>query len=380
MLALALLVIAGDMIRSFIQLRHQPPGFRTENLVTLRVSLPEAKYGQNQFSPSQIVTLTLDSVAERIASLPGVRDVAYATLLPRSQSDPRSRFTLPEQRESLGGEAPIASWRAVSANYFTMMGIRILDGRGFDPQDKFGQDLVIVVSNALARRYFPGESAVGKQLFLFDAPRRIVGVAGDVLVNRSADAPGCIYLPHAQSPRLSMSFLVRTATDPSSILANLPATVWEIDRDQPVSNVMTYEKYADLQFAGRRLTTTMLIAFCVLALIMAAVGLYGLISYLVVQRTKDFGIRMALGASRADIFASVMREALLVTVAGAVAGAALLAVARRALSGFFGDILQGDWVTPVAVACLLVIVTALASFMPAARATYIEPATALRES
>ncbi len=378
MLALSLLVVGGDMIVGFLKLRNQQGGFDAEGLVTMRVSLPTAKFAKEQFTATQTVTPTFDRIRSKVAELPGVSGAAYTTQLPRSQSDPRVRFTLPEQRAAVGGEAPLASWRAVSLGYFELLAIPILQGRTFQSQDSITADLVAVVSQALARRYFPDGNVLGKQIFIFDAPRRIVGVVGDVLMDRSAVFGPAIYLPHPQSPRLAMTFMIKTSGDPASLLASLPSRVWQVDAEQPVSNVMTYETFSELQFAGRSLTTGMLMAFCLLALVMAAVGLYGLISYLVVQRTKDFGIRLTLGASRPRIFALVMREALLVSGMGVLAGVAVLVAARRVLAGFLGNVLNESWTLAVVVAVLLICVSVVASLIPAARATSIEPARAVR--
>ena len=379
-LAVALLAIGGDMILSFVRLRTHNPGFNPSNLLTARVSLPDARYAGMQFHPFQRVTATLDSVSEHIATLPGVQGVAYTTVLPRSESDPRTRFYRPDQRVIHGGEAPVASWRAVSANYFDVLGIPLLEGRKFTQYDRFGLNLAVIVSKSLAERNFGGESAVGKRIFVFDEPRLIVGVVGDVLLNRSSTAPATIYLPHHQSPRINVSFLVRTAGDPQSIANSLSAKVWEVDRDQPVSNIMTFDEYADLQFSGRRMTTSLLTGFCVLAIVLAVVGLYGLTSYLVSQRSKEFGIRVAMGAASGDIFGVVMREALAVAGAGAIAGLVTVVIVRQTLQTWFAGILQSQWWMTAVVAGILLLIAALASLLPAVRATSIDTAVLLRES
>jgi putative ABC transport system permease protein len=380
MMAVTLLTIGTGMIRNFLALRNHYPGFDTKGLVTMRVSLPAAKYGAGQFSKDQIVTIAFNQIADSIRSLPGISDVSYITVLPRNESDPRARFSIPESRQLQGGEAPIASWRAISNNYFQMMRTPLLKGRNFTNQDKFGQDAVIIISNTLARQVFPGQDPVGKQLYFFDTPRRIVGVVADVLLNRSNEPQPCIYLPHQQSPRLSMNLLVRVNGNPANVIGSIPGKVWGVDMDEPVSNLMTYESYADLQFAGRRFIANLLIVFCILALLMGAVGLYGLVNYLVIQRTKAFGIRMALGAQRSSIFAGVLKEALIMSGIGAVMGVLVLLVAGRTLASFFGDIIQWDWPTSLCVVVLLLAVSVLASLLPARRATSIEPVSALRES
>jgi putative ABC transport system permease protein len=378
MLTVALLAVGAQMTRGFLDLRYRNPGFDTAGLVTMRVSLPASKYGKGQFSETQTVTRTLDQIGERLASLPGVRGVSYVTVLPRSASDPRARFTLPEQQGALGGEAPSASWRAVSTNHFPVLGVPLLKGRNFTDHDKFGTDAVIIVSESLAMRVFRGADPVGKQLYLFDTPRQIVGVVPDLLLTRSGETQPCIYLPHLQSPRLGVSYLLRVEGDPSAVLRDIPARVWEVDKDQPVSALMTYEAYEDLQFAGRRMTTTLLVIFCAVAVVMATVGLYGLVSYLTTQRTKEFAIRMTFGASRTNIFASVMKEVMLITAVGAAAGLAAYLALRGALAGLLGDVLREDWNTLWVLLAGLFTVSALAGIVPAARATAIELADALR--
>jgi putative ABC transport system permease protein len=379
MLTVALLAIGGQMTRGFLALRYQSPGFDPTGLLTMRVSLPTNKYGKGQFSETQTVTRTLDQIAERLQTLPGVKGVSYTTVLPRSASDPRARFMRAEQQGAmLAGEAPSASWRVVSTNYFPMMGVPLLKGRNFTEHDKFGSDAVIIISNSLAKKLFPGQEPVGKQLYFFDTPREIIGVTQDVLLTRSADALPCIYMPHQQSPRLGVNFLLRVDGDPPTILKNIPARVWEVDKDQPVSGLMTYESYEDLQFANRRLTATLLVIFCSIALVMATVGLYGLISYLTTQRTKEFAIRMTFGATRANVFTSVMKEALLITSIGVAAGLAAYLVLKQALSGLLGDIVQNDWSTTGLMIAGLVVVSALAGIIPAVRATSVELSAALR--
>jgi putative ABC transport system permease protein len=379
MLAVALLSIGTDMVRTFLNLRSRPPGFDASHLITMRVSLPAAKFAQNQFSSSQTVTLTFDRIAEKLRSLPGVESLAYTTVLPRSDSDPKSRFVLPENRQKLGGDAPVASWRAVSAGYFHALRVPILEGREFTEDDRFGKEQVVVISAAAARRFFPGKSALGKQVFLFDAPRRVVGIAGDTLLNRTLEFRPCIYLSHSQSPRLTMHFLIRTAANPAGIMSHLAPLVWAVDPEQPVGDIMTFQDYADLQFAGRRLITNLLVSFCVVALVMAAVGVYGLISYLVGQRKKEIGIRIALGASKSRIFGNVMREACGVAAIGCVAGIILLLATRRALAGFWGGILETDWSIPIVAGAVVLVIAAAATLIPATRATGVPPNIALRE-
>lgn len=372
MLAVGLLSVGGDMIVSFQQLRNAYPGFDPTHLLTARISLPAATYGANQFSEEQRVTRTLDDMAAHIASLPGVQAVAYATLLPRGESDPKAQFYPKDQRKLMGGEAPVASWRAVSVGFFQVLKVPLLEGRLFTSQDAFGKELVIVVSKAFAERTFPGRSAVGQQIVFFDAPRRIVGVVGNVLWTRSATAPPCIYLPHGQSPRLAVSFVARTQVDPSAIAASLPAKVWEVDPKLPVSQVISFEQYADLEFSGMRLVTQLLTATCLLAIVLATVGLYGLVSYMVSERTNDFAIRMALGGQRRHIFMLVISEAAKAAIPGIIAGALAVVLAREVLAAWFEGILHGGWLFTFLVSDLLVLTVGLASVWPAVRASFTD--------
>lgn len=177
-----------------------------------------------------------------------------------------------------------------------------------------------------------------------------------------------------------MNFLVRAQGDPTLWMSHIPEKVWAVDRDEPVSNLMTYEYYADLQFAGREFISDLLTAFCILALVMAAIGLYGLVNYIVIQRTKAFGIRMALGAQRPSIFVGVLKEALAMSGIGVAMGILVLLIARKMLTSFFGEIIKWDWLTLIVVVASLLAVSILASVLPARRAISVEPVMALRES
>jgi putative ABC transport system permease protein len=376
-LAIVVLSMGADMVRGFTQLRNLKPGFDTSALVTMRVSLPAAQYTENQFSPTQTVTATFDKMTERIAAHPGVTGVSYMTVLPRSESNPRVRFTLPQQRHALGGDAPIASWRAVSVGFFAMMGIPVIEGREFHSHDTFGKALSIVINETLAHQLFGGDYAVGRELYVFDEPRTVVGVVGDVLLTLNAEPTPTIYLPHGQSPRLSMAFLVRTRGDLADVMSSLPSAVQHVDRSRPVTAVMPFEEYINLQFAGSRLTNSLLVVFCILALVIASMGLYGLISYSVSQRRDEFAIRMALGALPDHIFKLVSKEALALMAAGVLVASPALIAGRRILSLYLGEIVQNNWSTTLSVLGLIIVVGFLSSVLPALRAARIQPSTAL---
>jgi hypothetical protein len=239
-----------------------------------------------------------------------------------------------------------------------------------------------VVNESLARRLFDGQEAVGRQLYVFDEPRVIVGVVGDVVLDRGTGPTPCIYLPHAQSPRLAVAFVARApASGPaSSLLAGMPAAVQAVDRDQPVTSLMSFQEHVELEFAGRRLTNGLLVVFCALALVIAAIGLYGVISYVVSQRKREVAIRMAIGAAPERIFRLILIEGLAVMGAGVAVALVLLVASRQALDEYMGGLVHAEWTTTAGVVFVIVLVGALSSMLPALRAARTPPNAALREA
>jgi putative ABC transport system permease protein len=378
-LTLALLVGAGLLIRSFWRLQQVDPGFKTDSILTLRLSLPRSKYSEE----AQVVSF-YERLQERLSALPGV-EAASATngiLLPmvtnssifaieNKPQDPRERqFELP--------------FNAVMPNYFQTMGVQLLSGRAFTAQDARDKPRVAIVNETFVKHYFPNEDPIGRRFTFFDANDNtqwitIVGVVRDTK-RQGLDQPIRMesWLPHAQSQSRSMEVVLRTAGDPLTLSQTAREVVWSLDRDLPIPKMETVERVLSENVAQRRLNMLLLGLFALVALILAAVGIYGVMSYAVTQRTNEIGIRMAMGAKASAVLWLVVRQGMLLVLAGVVIGlAATFALTRLMASLLFG-VSATDPITFVAIAALLTGVALVACWIPARRAAKVDPMVALR--
>jgi putative ABC transport system permease protein len=378
-LALLLSVGAGLMIKSFMRLQQVSPGFEPNNLLTMNIALPRQKYQQPQQANA-----FFDQLAERIKTLPGVKSVSGIDPLPFSNSNATTGFLIEGAPDVPLAERPDVGERAVTPAYFETMGIPVLKGRSFTAQDRDNTPHVIIVNEALASRYWPNQDVMGKRLGFAEDPskqswREIVGVVGNVKhQGLEAEAKPEVYFPYQQLPKNFMSVVVRTSSDPMSMIPAIRSQISIIDKDQPVFDIMTMDQRLAKSVASNRFVMLLLGTFSVLALGLAAVGLYGAMSYLVTQRTQEIGLRMALGASRMDVFKLVvgkgMRLALIGIGIGLVASLALTRVMRSVLF----EVTPTDALTFVIVSVVLLTVTLLACYIPARRATNVDPLTSLR--
>lgn len=377
--ALLLSVGAGLMIKSFIRLQQVSPGFEANNILTMNISLPRQKYREPQQANA-----FFDQLAERIKSLPGVKSVGGIDPLPFSNSNVSTNFVVEGAPAVALADRPDVGERAVTPTYFETMGIPVLKGRAFTAQDRDNTPHVIIVNEALASRYWPNQDVLGKRLGLEDDPskltwREIVGVVGNVKhQGLEGEAKPELYLPYQQFPKNFMSVVVRTSSDPVSMIPTVRSQVFAIDKDQPVFDIMTMDQRLAKSVASSRFVMILLGAFSVLALGLAALGLYGAMAYLVSQRTQEIGLRMALGASRSDVFKLVvgkgMRLAIIGTALGLVASLAL----TRLMGTLLFEVTPTDALTFVIVSVVLLIVALLACYIPARRATNVDPLTSLR--
>jgi len=383
-LALVLLVGAGLMIQSLRNLLNTDPGYRTEGLLTVRVALPSSRYDD------QAASAFWDRILERTRALPGVTSAGMISHLPLSRSywsgtttvdrsdavetDPRFPFPNIE-----------ADRRMVSTGYFETMGVDVVSGRAFTESDADGAPLVAMVDEEFARRFWPDEPAVGRRIavsFGDDGPvwRDVVGVVrhsrhyGLESVGREQ-----VYMPYPQFTPNTAYLTVRTAGDPEALIPTVRGEVWALDPEQPISDVRTMRERVASAVAAPRFDLLLLGTFAAIALVLAAVGIYGVISYSVGQRTHEIGVRMALGASRDAVRTLVLKQGMFVALGGVAIGL----VAALGLTRLLGTLLYGvsptDPITYAVVAAILSGIAALACLVPAMRATRVEPVSVLRE-
>jgi putative ABC transport system permease protein len=365
-----LLISTGLLLRSFLLLRAVDPGVRPQRLLTAQVVLPKKLYDKKEL---QIAFA--DRFVERIGALPGVESAAITNSLPMAYNFLLSvDFTLdpatPEKN---------VFCRAITPAYFRTMGIPLLAGRPFEPADA-ARGGVTIVNRAFARKYFPDRDPVGRSLrFGPVTSATIVGIAADVK-NRALDAKADeeIYLPFAQMPNLFLDLAIRATSDPAPLVNRVRAELRSIDPNQPLSRVLTMEKILDDEVAPRRFQAALLGTLAALALLLAIVGIYGVVAYSVGLRTREIGIRMALGAQRPEVLRLVLRRGMMPVLMGVAAGIPASLAATRALESWLYGVHAIDAVTYVGVAVLMLAVPLLASYLPARRATTIDPLVALR--
>jgi putative ABC transport system permease protein len=378
-IAVVLLVGAGLLIQSLWRLRNVSPGFESQNLLTFAVGIPDVKYPTEKQDP-----FYRDLVA-RVQALPGVRSASAIIPLPLSGDQFRISFAI-DGRPVAKGDQPSADFFAVSDDYFKTMGIPLMSGRVFTQRDSVDAPGTIIINQEFARQYFPGENPIGKRLKPGISTtekeadwREIVGVVGDVRNrNLSSELRAGYFVPQAQVPFNQMSIIVRTTGDPKTLVTAVQNEVHAMDKELPVFNVKTMEEYISATVAAPRFNATLLVIFASVALVLTIVGLYGVMSYTVAQRTNEIGIRMALGAQRGDVLRLIVSQGLILVVLGlgiGLTGALALTWVMQSL--LFG-VNAKDPITFAAVATLLALVALLACYIPARRATRLDPLSALR--
>jgi putative ABC transport system permease protein len=380
-LAVVLLVSAGLLIRSFQLLRQVEPGFNPENALTMRMVLPFPKYAKQEARRA-----FYDEVLRNVEEVPGVEAAGVITFLPLSFNGMNFSFTVDGRAAPSDMNLPFALFRVVSPDYFRAMGIPLQRGRFFEAHDSPDSTPVTVINRRLAERYWPGEDAIGKRLKVgpADSPNAwltVVGVVGDVRQTGLYEQKLEFYVPYMQERRAFMAprdLVVRTKADPGVIAAAVRQAVWAVDKDQPVSNVRTMDQVFAAAISQERFQALMLGLFAALALVLACVGLYGVISYSVVQRTHEIGVRMALGAQPVDVLRLVIRQGMSLTFAGLVVGIVAGTFVTRVLSDMLFGVTPRDPLTFAGVPVLLLVVAFLACYVPARRATRIDPLQALR--
>jgi putative ABC transport system permease protein len=385
-ISLVLLVGAGLLLRSLHALLRQDLGFNFHNVLAFSVNLPDSAYPSDKTSPyySAAAVRFDHDFTRRLRSLPGVIDVGQTSGIPASGGSGTIRFVVEGRTTALGqeDECQIIS---VSAGYFSSLKIPLVDGRFFSANDTKDAPGTVVVSRAFVKAYLSGENPIGKRIrFTFSAQNpflQIVGVAGDTAsIDIAAPPPAIIYTANDQGPSTYLSYLVRTAGEPAAFVGTARAALHEMDPQLPMIQPQSLEEIANQSPSVflRRYSSYLIGSFAALALILAIVGLYGLISHMVFQRTREIGIRVALGAQRRDILRMVLRQGIVATLAGVAIGIVAALALTRLLSSLLFGVTPGDWVTFLSVAVLLLVVALVACSIPARRATRVDPIVALR--
>jgi putative ABC transport system permease protein len=384
-LSMVLLVGTGLMARSFLRLREVDPGFRGEHVLTMTVSLP-APLGTPSMADFARYASYFHRAGERLGQLPGVVAAGAINIVPMSGNSTDFSFDI-ENYVPKGVMRPDNELREVTPGYFAAMSIPLVAGRTFTDGDVREAPQVVVINQAMARRYWPdGENPIGKRVKLHSGARygmgwsTIVGIVGDVH-HFGFDAPprAEIYFPHAQLPRSSqLTLVIKTTGDPAAMAPSARAALAELDANQPVFDVRTMNEVMAQSLAPRRFALLLMVLFAVVALVLAAVGIYGVMSYTVAQRTQEIGIRVALGATPGDVLGMVVREGMLLVSLGLFVGMGAALALGRVVASLLYAVETSDLVTYAAIAATLASVALVAILIPARRATRVEPMLALR--
>jgi putative ABC transport system permease protein len=380
-LALVLLISAGLLIRSFLQLQQVNAGFDPANVLTMSVQLPESKYEQGVQ-----VSAFFEQTLERIAALPGVESAGGITTLPLSGNSMRTTFTVQNRPAPVPGQEPLAQLRAVTPGYFRTLRIPLLRGEEFTENYKKDRPGRIIINDTMARRFFPDEDPIGLRLSIGlgiddndPTAWEIIGIVGDVR-HASLDAEPIpeMYVPHSQQSWPFLTLVVRSSSDPMALAGPVRSQILALDNDQPVSGIRSMEGMVSASIAQPRFYLLLLSIFAALALVLATVGIYGVLSYSVTQRMHEIGIRMALGAKQSDVIKLVVGQGMMLALVGVAIGLVSAFVFTRLMSSMLYGVSATDPVTFAALALLLTAVALLASYIPARRATKVDPMIALR--
>jgi len=378
-LSLVLLAGAGLMFKSFLNLLRTSPGFRTENVLSMNLLLPRARYGE----PAPRAAF-IEQVVGRISALPGVEAAAAVNHLPLAGSNSSNSFRVEGVPDPPPGQSYSGRYRVCTPRYFETMGIPLRVGRGFGPQDRAGAPPVVVVNETLARRFWPGADPIGRRLRFTGPPERnpwmqVIGVVGDVKHEMNIPIEPEYYLPHAQDPWNSMALVARTSAEPLALAATVRSEVLKLDRDQPVFEIRTMEQIRGRSTFLWSFSVKLLSIFALVALLLAALGIYGVMSYSMSQRTHEIGIRMALGARPRDVSRMVIGRGLKLALGGVALGLAGALALTRLMASLLFEVGAADPLTFAAIASLLTAVALVACWIPARRATQVDPLLALRE-
>lgn len=380
-ISLVLLIGAGLLINSFLRLRNVDPGFRADNLLTMTIVVAESKYTELE----QLSAFYTDLI-QRVQSLPGVRSAAVTTNLPLYRQGNTSSIYIEGRPDPPPQQEPVVVIRVVSPGYFDTMTIPLLSGRNINDQDSLtARNASVVISETMARQHWPNEDPIGKRISLRQRRSeedwiQVIGVVKDVRqFELTAEPRPQMYLSYRQAPFfIPRDLVVKTDVEPASLAASVRKAVWEIGKDQPVSDIRTMDEILGESIARQRFSMLLLAIFAGVAMVLAGVGIYGVMSYSVAQRTHEIGIRMALGAQTGAVLKLAVGYGMKLVITGIVMGLVAAFALTRLMSTLLFDVTPTDPTTFTLISLLLVAVAAIASYIPARRATKVDPIVALR--
>ncbi|HEX8140365.1 MAG TPA: ABC transporter permease [Pyrinomonadaceae bacterium] len=377
-LSLVLVTSAGLMLKSFMRLQTVNPGFKAENLLTMRVILPGRKYRDE----SKRIAF-FKQATERISRLPSVESAGAVSFLPFAGLGAATGFTIEGRPAPQAGQGPTTDVRVTDAGYFRTMNIHVIRGRTFTDEEATEKRGVALINETMARKYFAGEDPIGKRLTVNmgekPSPTVIVGVVGDVKhLSLDSEVKATVYWPHPELAYTGMTIVARTGGDPLSLASAAQREIQQIDPEQPVSDIRTMEQLLASSVGRVRFNTLLLGTFAGLALVLAAVGIYGVMSYSVTQRTREIGIRIALGARSSDVLKMIIGQGMRLALAGVALGLVASLLLTRLMKSLLYEVTATDPVTFTAVSLLLSAVALLACYLPARKATRVDPMEALR--
>ena len=377
-LSLVLLIGAGLLFRSFLALLKTDAGFNPDGVLTMNLNLPVARYRDEKQRGNFYADLV-----QRVKTLPGVQSAAVVNYLPLGGANSSDTFLVEGQPEPARGQENSGRYRVCTPDYFQTMGISVLKGRAFTDQDQSGAKPVIIVNETLARRYWPNGEALGKRI-RFEGPldkspwMEVVGIVQDVKHDLNLPITPDYYLPHAQDSWNAMVLVARTTVDPGSMAGPIRQQVLAIDKDQPVFGVYTMREVRAISITLYTFGFAMMAIFAIVALVLASIGIYGVMAFAVTQRTQEIGIRMALGARAADVLKLVVANGMSLAGFGVIAGLAGAFGLTRLMASLLFNVSPTDMVTFALVTIGLLLVALIACYIPARRATKVDPLTALR--
>jgi len=372
-LASMLLIGAGLAMKSFVNLQRVNPGIRPHHVLTFRMRLPT----DNLYTSDREQAAFYRRVLDKVEQIPGIQSAGLTDVLPLGQQNDREYFTI-ENRPLPAGQSLVADFRRISPLYLNTMGIALLQGRLLSDRDGRDTPPVILIDETLARQYWPSENPIGRRMRLWGEFREVVGIVSQVHHYGLEKQPEpTIYAPYEQMPDKAMALAVRTTVETQAVVKAVKQAVWSVDRRQPVFQIRSMDEYMSLADTAPRISTVLLAVFAGISMLLAALGIHGVVSYGVAQRTREFGLRMALGSTPGQLKALVVRSGIRTALIGLVAGMAGAAVLASALRTLLYGVAPLDPAVMASVAVLLLTVALIANYVPARRATRIDPMAAL---